>query len=412
VARLAKGECPIYEPGLEELLRKNTREGRLRFSTDLAAAVPESEVVFIAVGTPSGADGAADLSQVFDVAGAVARSLPTGQKTLIVLKSTVPVGTAGRVREIVAGITDRPFAVVSNPEFLKEGAALDDFRKPDRVVIGTDDPAAATVMRELYEPFVRTGAPILVMDCPSAEITKYAANCLLASRISFMNEVAGLCHRLGADVEAVRRALGTDSRIGRSFLFPGIGFGGSCFPKDLAAFVQAGREAGIAMRVSTAAIETNREQGTTLLPRIKEHFSGSLKGRRLAVWGLAFKPGTDAVREAPAIYLIEALLARGASVTAYDPVAGETARRVLGDRIAYADSAYAAIEGADALVIATEWNEFRRPDFARMKKLLKSPVVFDGRNLYTPETMKQKGFAYYSIGRPDVLPAGSERGKR
>ncbi len=404
IVRLSAGECPIYEPGLEELLQRNLREKRLSFTTEIAGAVRLSEVVFIAVGTPPGEGGGADLSQVLAVAETTAKNIPADRKTVVVIKSTVPIGTAGKVRELIARLTRHPFAVVSNPEFLKEGAALDDFRKPDRVVIGSDDPEAAAVVEELYAPFVRTDAPVLLMDHVSAEMTKYAANCLLASRISFMNEVANLCQKVGADVEAVRRGIGSDTRIGRSFLFPGLGFGGSCFPKDIEALVHAGREAGAEVQVAAAALEANRRQRTVLVPRIEKHFGGKLKGRRLAVWGLAFKPGTDDVREAPAIYLIEALLARGAKIAAYDPAARRTARAVLGEKVRYTESAYAALEGADALIIATEWSEFRRPDLERMKKLLKTPVVFDGRNLYEPRTMAKRGFAYYSIGRPDVVP--------
>jgi len=404
IVRLSAGECPIYEPGLEELLQRNLREKRLSFTTEIAGAVRLSEVVFIAVGTPPGEGGGADLSQVLAVAETTAKNIPADRKTVVVIKSTVPIGTAGKVRELIARLTRHPFAVVSNPEFLKEGAALDDFRKPDRVVIGSDDPDAAALVEELYAPFVRTGAPVLLMDHVSAEMTKYAANCLLASRISFMNEVANLCQKVGADVEAVRRGIGSDTRIGRSFLFPGLGFGGSCFPKDIEALVHAGREAGAEVQVAAAALEANRRQRTIFIPRIEKHFGGKLKGLRLAVWGLAFKPGTDDVREAPAIYLIEALLARGAKIAAYDPAARRTARAVLGEKVRYTESAYAALEGADALIIATEWSEFRRPDLERMKKLLKTPVVFDGRNLYEPRTMAKRGFAYYSIGRPDVVP--------
>jgi UDPglucose 6-dehydrogenase len=396
VRLLQRGRIPIYEPGLEELVRRNRQEGRLTFSTALPKAVRESSIIFIAVGTPQDEDGSADLTHVLEVARDVARAM-NGYK-VIVDKSTVPVGTAEKVREIARRETTHPFSVVSNPEFLKQGAAIEDFMKPDRVVIGAEDPRATELMLELYAPFTRTGAPIMVMDCASAELTKYAANAMLATRISFMNEVANLCEAAGADVDHVRRAIGSDKRIGTSFLFPGVGYGGSCFPKDVQAMIRFAADEGYDFRILRAVEDVNRQQKTRLFARMKEHF-GRLKGKTIAVWGLAFKPKTDDMREAPSIPLIEALLAAGASVRAYDPEAMKVARRMFGDRITYAASNYDALEGADALAIVTEWNEFRRPDFARARSLMRSPVVFDGRNLFTPAQMKQNGFRYYSIGR-------------
>jgi len=400
VKMLQAGGVPIYERGLKDLIDRNRSEERLRFTTDIAGAVRESLVVFIAVGTPAGSDGAADLSQVWATADAIARAMD-GYR-VVVMKSTVPVGTSealiGRLR---AGTKHR-FGVVSNPEFLKEGAAVDDFMRPDRVVLGGDDARAIGLVKELYEPFVRSGSPILVMDGRSAEMTKYASNCLLAGRISFMNEIANLCHKLGADVDRVREGMGADGRIGRAFLFPGIGFGGSCFPKDLDALIRIAQGAGLDARMIEAAREVNRAQKTILLPRIAERFGENLAGRRFAVWGLAFKPQTDDMREAPAVEIINALLSRGGEVAASDPAAMEQARKIFGGRISYAKSCYDALRGADALVLATEWNEFRRPDYARMKDLMRSPVVFDGRNIYSRKIMEEAGFEYYSIGRPDV----------
>ena len=393
---LRRGVIPIYEPGLNELVPRNVAEERLRFITELGEAVQASDVVFIAVGTPQDEDGSADVRHVLDVARGIGRSM-NGHK-IIVNKSTVPVGTAARVREVVAGLTSHPFAVVSNPEFLKEGSAVDDFLKPDRVVIGTDDPEVEGVMRTLYEPFVRTGKPILVMDAASAELTKYAANAMLASRISFMNEIANYCDRVGADVRQVRLGIGTDNRIGPSFLFPGVGYGGSCFPKDVKALIRMGHEAGLPLHVIEAVERTNEQQKAALVPRVSAHLGG-LAGRTVAVWGLAFKPRTDDMREAPAIAIIDGLLTGGAAVRAYDPKAEETARRICGDRITLCGRAYEAVRGADALVVVTEWSEFREPDFEKIRSLMRHPAVFDGRNIYNPRLLRDLGFHYEGIGR-------------
>jgi len=396
VRLLRRGKIPIYEPGLEELVHRNRAEKRLTFTTTLAKAVRDSSVIFIAVGTPQGEDGSADLKYVLEVARQIARAM-NGYK-VIVDKSTVPVGTSERVREVVRRETTHPFSVVSNPEFLKQGAAIDDFLKPDRVVIGAEDPRAQELMLELYEPFTRTGAPIMMMDCASAELTKYAANAMLATRISFMNEVANVCELVGADVDHVRRAIGADKRIGSSFLFPGVGYGGSCFPKDVQAMKRFAADKDYAFRILDAVEEVNTFQKTKLAAQMKKHF-GSLKGKTIGLWGLAFKPRTDDMREAPAIPLVEALLSAGASVQAFDPEAMRIAKGIFGSKITYASNAYDAVKGADALAIVTEWNEFRRPDFARIRSLMRSPVVFDGRNLFAPPQMKQNGFTYYSIGR-------------
>ncbi len=396
VRALQKGKIPIYEPGLEEIVKRNRGEGRLSFTTTLPRAVRASQVVFIAVGTPEAEDGSADLQHVLAVARDIARAM-NGYK-VIVDKSTVPVGTAERVREVVRRETTHPFSVVSNPEFLKQGAAVDDFLRPDRVVVGADDPRGAEIMRELYAPFTRTGAPIMVMDCSSAELCKYAANAMLATRISFMNEVARVCELYGANVDEVRHAIASDKRIGPAFLFPGIGYGGSCFPKDVKAIVKFSRDKGYRFRILEAVEDVNADQKKLLVTKMQRHF-GALKGRTIAVWGLAFKPRTDDMREAPAITIIRDLLALGAKVQAYDPEAVETARRHFGSSIAYAKRSYEALSGADALALVTEWNEFRDPDFARMRKLMKDPVIFDGRNIYNPVQMKAHGFTYFSIGR-------------
>ena len=396
VRLLRRGKIPIYEPGLEELVHRNRAEKRLTFTTTLAKAVRDSSVIFIAVGTPQGEDGSADLKYVLEVARQVARAM-NGYK-VIVDKSTVPVGTSERVREVVRRETTHPFSVVSNPEFLKQGAAIDDFLKPDRVVIGAEDPRAQELMLELYEPFTRTGAPIMMMDCASAELAKYAANAMLATRISFMNEVANVCELVGADVDHVRRAIGADKRIGNSFLFPGVGYGGSCFPKDVQAMKRFAADKDYAFRILDAVEEVNTFQKTKLAAQMKKHF-GSLKGKTIGLWGLSFKPRTDDMREAPAIPLVEALLSAGASVQAFDPEAMRIAKGIFGSKITYASNAYDAVKGADALAIVTEWNEFRRPDFARIRSLMRAPVVFDGRNLFAPSHMKQNGFTYYSIGR-------------
>jgi UDPglucose 6-dehydrogenase len=400
LALLRQGKSPIYEPGLEELLRRNQKEGRLSFSNDLVAAVKASLFCFIAVGTPESTNGAADLSAVLGVAETIGRALD-GYR-IIVNKSTVPVGTADRVRQAVAAVTSHPFDVVSNPEFLKEGAAIDDFMKPDRVVIGSDSARATDLMRELYAPFVRTENPILVMDNRSAEMTKYAANALLATRISFMNEVANLCERVGADVNLVRRGVGSDRRIGQHFLFPGIGYGGSCFPKDVKAMIHTAEEYGLDSAMLRAVDAVNDRQKHVLVHKAKAIFGESLRGRTFAIWGLSFKPRTDDMREAPSLTVVEGLLKAGAKVQVHDPEALAEARRNFGDRVSYHAINYDALEGADALLILTEWNEFRRPDFARMKKLLKQPVIIDGRNVYEPDDMQELGFLYHSIGRAPV----------
>jgi len=398
VETLRAGRIPLYEPGLEEMVRRNHADERLSFTTDLATAVRSSEVVFIAVGTPQGEDGSADLTHVLDVARAVGRAIT--KYTVIVDKSTVPVGTAKRVQTTVAAETTQPFSVVSNPEFLKQGAAVEDFMKPDRVVIGVEagDERAAALMKELYGPFTRTGAPIMMMDTASAELSKYAANSILASRISFMNEVANLCELVGADVDQVRRAIGSDRRIGSSFLFPGVGYGGSCFPKDVKALAKSARDHGYDFRILQAVESVNDRQKERLVAKMLAYF-GSLKGKTIAVWGLAFKPRTDDMREAPAIVIIEGLLAEGAIVRAHDPEATNTAKSLFGDRIAFCGKSYDALEGADALAVVTEWNTFREPDFKLMRERMRSPVVFDGRNIYSPEHMRALGFTYFSMGR-------------
>jgi UDPglucose 6-dehydrogenase len=396
VRTLKRGKMPIYEPGLEELVRRNRSEKRLTFTTNLPKAVRDSSVIFIAVGTPQGEDGSADLTHVLAVGGEIAKAM-NGYK-IVVDKSTVPVGTSVKVREVIRRATTHPFSVVSNPEFLKQGAAIDDFMKPDRVVIGAEDARAQETMLELYSPFTRTGAPIMVMDCASAELSKYAANAMLASRISFMNEVANVCELVGADVDQVRRAMGADRRIGNAFLFPGVGYGGSCFPKDVQAMVRFASDHHYQFKILEAVEKVNELQKGRLFAKIKKHF-GTLKGRTVAVWGLSFKPKTDDMREAPSIPLIQSLLNAGATVQVHDPEAMKVARGLFGSKITYATSNYDALKGADCVAIVTEWNEFRRPDFERMRSLMRSPVIFDGRNLFTPDQMKQRRFTYYSIGR-------------
>jgi UDPglucose 6-dehydrogenase len=393
---LKNGIIPIYEPGLKELIARNVEEGRLAFTTDTAEAVKKSKVCFIAVGTPPGEDGGADLTYVLNVAREIAQNMD-GYR-VIVTKSTVPVGTNRLVRETVSKLTDHPFDVVSNPEFLKEGAAIDDFMKPDRVVIGTDSEKAAAIMQELYAPFVRTGKPILCMDPVSAEMTKYAANSMLATRISFMNEIAQLCEAVGADVNEVRKGIGTDARIGFPFLFAGAGYGGSCFPKDVRALMRTAKENGLEMSIIEAVEKVNAMQKRIVFEKIESHYGGDLAGKHFALWGLAFKPKTDDMREAPSIVISEALVAAGATVTAFDPEAVEEAKRYIGDKIRYADEGMAALEGADALILITEWNEFRHVDPAEIKARLKEPVVFDGRNIWNPGSMREHGFVYYGIG--------------
>ncbi len=434
IARLLRGESPLFERGLQEMLERNLEDGRLGFTTDLAAAVRRSELIFIAVGTPTGESGASDLSFVMQAARDVAGAM-NGPK-IVINKSTVPVGTAERVRREIAGLTSHALRVVSNPEFLKEGAAVEDFMRPDRVIVGCDDGEAADRMRELYSPFTLSGAPILVMDHRSAEMTKYASNAMLATRISFINEIANLCEHVGADVEWVRRGMGLDPRIGRSFLFPGIGYGGSCFPKDIHALEALAREHHYPLELVPAVRKVNELQKEVLIEKMRKFYASELaqggvspaeatrqnfafesdnrglhrvrldrseekpfSGRTFAIWGLSFKPQTDDIREAPSLVIIRRLQRLGARVRAYDPEAMEAARRELGDGIEYAETHYAALDGADALVLVTEWHLFRNPDFERVKSLLRQPVIFDGRNQYDPAEMREKGFFYFAIGR-------------
>jgi len=397
IARLKSGDVPIYEPGLEELLKRNVADGRLKFTTKYEEAVPNAHAVFIAVGTPPDDDGSADLKYVLAAAESIAKAL-TGY-TVIVDKSTVPVGTARKVKERASKHTKHPFDVVSNPEFLKEGAAIDDFLKPDRVVIGSESKKAAEVMDELYAPFVRTGNPIIHMDIESAELTKYAANAMLATRISFMNEIANICSRVGANVERVRQGIGSDARIGSRFLFAGLGYGGSCFPKDVKAVVKTAKDLDYDFKILRAVEEVNERQKGLLYELVNKHYGGKLTGKRFAVWGLSFKPNTDDMREAPAVVVIEALLKAGAKVRAFDPESMHEAEvRHLGTRVEYAANPMDALPGADALILVTEWNEFRRPDFDAVKAALKSPTVFDGRNIYSRKRLEEAGFTYYGIG--------------
>jgi UDPglucose 6-dehydrogenase len=400
IARLRKNDIPIYEPGLEPLVQRNQKEERLSFTTDLPKAIASADVIFIAVGTPPGEDGAADLKYVLQVAELVGRHLT--KEIVVVTKSTVPVGSAAKVAKTVGREAKFPFHVCSNPEFLKEGTAVEDFMRPDRVVLGVDSAHTRRVMTDLYAPFVRTGKPILLMDIASAEMTKYAANGMLATRISFMNEIANLCDEVGANVDFVRRGIGSDSRIGQSFLFPGPGYGGSCFPKDVKALVRMGAESGVPLDVLAAVESANERQKTMLLVKLRDALDGKLAGRRVAVWGLAFKAGTDDMREAPSLTLIDGLLKEGVSVCAHDPAALEHARSLLGNRIDYAETNYEALAGADALVVVTDWNEYRHPDFERVKRTLKHPVIVDGRNLYDVEKMRELGVRYHSIGRPSA----------
>jgi UDPglucose 6-dehydrogenase len=397
IADLQQSRLPIYEPGLEPLVSRNQREGRLQFTTDVGAAVRGAGVVFIAVGTPPDEDGSADLRHVLAVARTIGENMRAPK--LVITKSTVPVGTAEKVRAEIARHTQTAFHVCANPEFLKEGAAVEDFMKPDRVVVGVDSDEAARVLEELYAPFVRTGNPLIFMDIPSAEMTKYAANAMLATRISFMNQIAQLCEEVGADVSLVRKGVGTDRRIGTAFLFPGPGYGGSCFPKDVQALIRTGAERRVPLGILEAVEAANARQKLRLFEKLQRHFDGKVAGRVVAVWGLAFKAETDDVRESPALVLVEALLAAGATVRVHDPAAMPTARRQLGDRVTYAARAYDALAGADALAIVTEWREYRNPDFARMKQLLGRPLIVDGRNLYEPEKLARLGFCYDSIGR-------------
>ncbi len=396
VRMLRKGRVPIYEPGLTELVTRNKEEGRLIFTTQLAKAVKSSQIIFIAVGTPQGEDGSADLQHVMTVARDIGKAMD-GYR-VIVNKSTVPVGTAEKVRAVIRRETTHPFSVISNPEFLKQGAAVDDFMKPDRVVIGAEDPRGAELIVALHQPFTRTGAPIMVMDCASAELSKYASNAMLATKISFMNEIANVCELYGADVDRVRQAVGSDKRIGSSFLFPGVGYGGSCFPKDVKALIRFSGDKKYEFKILKAVESVNEAQKRALVRKMETHF-GSLKGRTIALWGLAFKPKTDDMREAPAIAIVLGLVEKGAKVQVYDPEAIRVAKGLFGSKVTYATKSYEALRGAEGLAIVTEWHEFREPDFTRMRKLMKNPVVFDGRNIYQPQQMKAHGFTYYSIGR-------------
>jgi UDPglucose 6-dehydrogenase len=397
IAALNAGRIPIYEPGLEPLVQRNRASDRLQFTTDVGSAVATARVIFIAVGTPPDEDGSADLKHVLAVARTIGDHL--AGPVVVITKSTVPVGTAEKVRQEIAARTAVPFHVCSNPEFLKEGAAVEDFMKPDRVVIGVDADEARAIVEELYAPFVRTGKPLIFMDIPSAEMTKYAANAMLATRISFMNQIAELCEAVGADVSLVRKGIGSDPRIGPAFLFPGPGYGGSCFPKDVQALMKTGRDRGVRLDVLDAVEEVNARQKGRLFAKLATALEGGVRGKRIAVWGLAFKAETDDMRESPALSLIERLLAEGASVAAHDPQAMATARHVFGDRVSYAADPYAALDGADALVIVTEWLVFRNPDFAQIKQQLRHPVIVDGRNLFEPARMRALGFRYFAIGR-------------
>jgi len=398
IAGLKENRLPIYEPGLEPLVVRNQREGRLQFTTEVGRSVERSDVIVIAVGTPPDEDGSADLQHVLAVARVIGQHM--NQPKIVITKSTVPVGTAARIRAEIAKHTSVSFHVCSNPEFLKEGAAVDDFMKPDRVIVGVDSEDAGRVLAELYAPFVRTGNPIIFMDTPSAEMTKYAANAMLATRISFMNQMARLCEAVGADVTLVRKGIGSDRRIGPAFLFPGPGYGGSCFPKDVKALLRTAEDNGMRLDILESVEAANERQKRLLFEKLERHFDGKLAGTVVAVWGLAFKAETDDVRESPALVLVEALLSAGATVRVHDPAAVESARRHLGDRVAYAAHAYEAVDAAAALVIVTEWLEYRNPDFDRIKRLLVRPLIVDGRNLYDPVRLARLGFTYDSIGRP------------
>jgi UDPglucose 6-dehydrogenase len=401
VEKLRAGQITIFEPGLEKLFLRNLKEGRLLFTTDLAQGVREADIIFLALPTPPGEDGSADLKYVLGVARDLGRILD--RYVVIVDKSTVPVGTAEKVRAAVAENYAGEFDVVSNPEFLREGVAVDDFMKPDRVVVGTQSERARKLMSELYGPYLRSGNPVIFMDERSAELTKYAANSFLATKISFMNEVAQLCERLGADVDLVRRGIGSDERIGKRFLFPGIGYGGSCFPKDVQALVKSSSEVGYDFRILKSVMDVNERQKLHLMPSIRSYFGGGIAGRHFALWGLAFKPNTDDIREAPALYMIDAMLSEGATVACFDPEAMANVRALYGDRIRFAENPYDALQDADALVIATEWNEFRTPDFLHIVKNLKNKVIFDGRNLFDVAAIRALGFHYVSVGRPTNL---------
>ena len=397
ISQLKNGIIPIYEPGLEELVKSNTIEKRLIFSDDIDSAVKNSQVCFIAVGTPQGEDGSADLQYVFNVAKSIAQSM-NGYK-VIVDKSTVPVGTAQKVTEIIKQHTTHPFDVVSNPEFLKQGNAVDDFLHPDRVVIGSNSDRATGIMQDIYAPFFRTGNRVIVMDVKSAEMTKYASNSFLATKISFMNEIANLCEKVGADAEMVRVGMSTDSRIGNKFLFPGLGYGGSCFPKDVKALIKTGRENNCEMSIISSADNVNKAQRKSFIEKIIMRYGQDLSGKVFGIWGLAFKPKTNDMREAPSITIINALLERGAKIKAFDPKAVEEAKFYFNNKITYTNNAYEALEGADGMLLLTEWNEFRRPDFEKIKTMMKTPVIFDGRNQYDTKRLEEKGFEYHQIGR-------------
>lgn len=402
VQKLSDGIITIYEPGLEKLFQRNLKEDRLHFTTDLAEGIKDAEIVFLALPTPPDEDGSADLKYVLGVAGEIGKLLKDYK--VVVNKSTVPVGTAKKVHDAIAKNYAGEFDVVSNPEFLREGVAVEDFMKPDRVVVGTKSERAKKTMSDLYAPFVRQGNPVIFMDEESAELTKYAANSFLATKISFMNEIARLCERIGADVDAVRRGIGSDDRIGKRFLFPGIGYGGSCFPKDVQALVRSSHEVDYNFKILNAVMDVNEEQKLHLMPKIKKYFDNDIVGKKFALWGLAFKPNTDDIREAPALYIIKALVGEGASICAYDPEAMNNVKEIMDGVIGYAENQYDCLEDADALIIATEWNEFRTPDFEAMTKKLKNKVIFDGRNLFDLTAMKELGYHYESIGRASVKP--------
>ena len=423
IDKLNNGISPIYEPGLDDLIQRNSAAGRLKFTTDKVSAYQSAEIVFICVGTPSDEKGHADLKYVLAAAADIGKAIEAGpgatggdqderRAKIVVVKSTVPVGTNAKVRAEIEANTSKTFYMASNPEFLKEGAAINDFNKPDRVVIGVNDEGTGGRMRNLYEPFVRQGNPIFLMDIPSAEMVKYASNAMLATKISFINEIANLCESYGADVDEVRRGMCSDKRIGNQFLYPGLGYGGSCFPKDVLACISMGELSDTPARLLEAVHEVNQRQRDAFMAKIDKHFGGDtgLSGKKIAVWGIAFKPGTDDVREAPSITLIKYLLDRGATVVGYDPVAEETAREVLADQIGYAKDAQGALAGADALVICTDWGEFKYPDFDAAKAAMKSAVIFDGRNLYRPEQMREMGFIYHSVGRHPVVPGAVKQG--
>src|SRR5215204_2460368 len=409
VNKLRNGQITIYEPGLEKLFERNLKEERLSFTTDLKEGLDQAEIVFLALPTPPGEDGSADLKYVLGVAEEIGKLL-TDYK-VIIDKSTVPVGTAEKVHTAIAKNFQGEFEVVSNPEFLREGVAVEDFMKPDRIVIGTTSERAQQLLTELYGPYVRQGNPIIFMDERSAELTKYAANAFLATKISFMNEIAQMCERLGADVDMVRKGIGSDERIGRRFLFPGIGYGGSCFPKDVQALSKSSKEAGYEFKILNSVMEVNEKQKLHLLPKITKYFNNNLEGKRFALWGLAFKPNTDDIREAPALYMIEALLKEGARVSVYDPEAVNNVRNLYGDKIDYSENQYECLDGADALIIATEWNEFRTPNFLKIVTALKNKVIFDGRNLFETNAIRELGFYYESIGREIATPGNGNHHK-